>query len=236
MKLKYLFWIAVIHFFFISRVSAQPDLTVEREMSIDLIEERPVELIYFYGTSDQDSVTLYWGTATEIINFGFEVQRAYPDTSEWLPIGFVLGAGTSFSPRDYIFGDSTVSDSGIYFYRLKQIDTNGDFKYSWTITVPYLITEVKESEFLPGDFILEQNYPNPFNPNTLISFTLPRKSDVSLRIYSISGELVETLVDEVMYAGNYRVTFNAGGIASGIYFYSLKTFYGIQTKKMIFLK
>lgn len=89
---------------------------------------------------------------------------------------------------------------------------------------------------MPRTLALKQNYPNPFNPSTTISFSIPERSHVSLRIYNILGQEVTALVDEVMNAGEYEVNWNAGLHASGIYFYRLQVGDKVLTKKMALLK
>jgi len=93
-----------------------------------------------------------------------------------------------------------------------------------------------ENNSLPSTFVLSQNYPNPFNPSTRISWQLPTASWQTLKVYDILGREVVTLVDEYRNAGNYEITFDASGLNSGIYFYTLSTSNGSITKKMILLK
>ncbi|MBK7499775.1 MAG: T9SS type A sorting domain-containing protein [Ignavibacteriales bacterium] len=88
----------------------------------------------------------------------------------------------------------------------------------------------------PDRFELSQNYPNPFNPNTTISFSIPQKSDVSVKIYDILGNEVTTLVNETREAGRYNVNFNASNYSSGVYFYTIKAGNFNETKKMTLLK
>jgi FG-GAP-like repeat/Secretion system C-terminal sorting domain/Bacterial Ig-like domain len=95
----------------------------------------------------------------------------------------------------------------------------------------------------PDDFKLFQNYPNPFNPTTKIKYQIPgdisiagRNHFVSIIIYDIIGNKVATLVNEEKPAGNYEVNFDASGLASGMYFYSLKVGKFSETKKMILMK
>ena len=91
-------------------------------------------------------------------------------------------------------------------------------------------------EFLPTDYSLSQNYPNPFNPMTTISFGLPAAGKVTLTIYNIRGQVISTLIDRNLSAGEYHVDWDASDYASGIYFYKLQTEEFSETKKMVLLK
>ena len=98
-------------------------------------------------------------------------------------------------------------------------------------------TDVKnKNKPLISDFVLKQNYPNPFNPTTTIRFSIPQAGNVNLSIYNILGEKVAVLTNGYKQAGNYEVTFNAGSLSSGIYFYRLKAGNFMQIKKMILTK
>ena len=86
------------------------------------------------------------------------------------------------------------------------------------------------------DFTLNQNYPNPFNPTTVISYTIPKDTHVTLKIYDVLGREVETLVNENEQVGRYRVNFDGARLASGVYFYRLAAGSHVITKKMLLLK
>ena len=102
---------------------------------------------------------------------------------------------------------------------------------------PQIFTGVNNMEAaVPGKYELYQNYPNPFNPSTVISWQLPVKSHVLLKVYNVLGKEVSTLVNEVKPVGKYKVIFNAGNLASGVYFYRLITDSFSKTKKMILLR
>ena len=73
----------------------------------------------------------------------------------------------------------------------------------------------------PNNFNLSQNYPNPFNPSTKISWQSPIAGHQSLKVYDVLGNVITTLVDEERPAGKYDTSFNASGLASGIYFYRI---------------
>ncbi len=90
---------------------------------------------------------------------------------------------------------------------------------------------------IPSQYKLEQNYPNPFNPSTVINFSIPGSSKVSLKVYNSLGKEVAVLLDEFKAAGNYSYNFNASsGLTSGIYFYTLTSDNFIDTKKFILVK
>jgi subtilisin-like proprotein convertase family protein len=89
---------------------------------------------------------------------------------------------------------------------------------------------------IPVKYELKQNYPNPFNPVTRISFSVPRQTFVSIRIYDILGREVETLVSETKNAGNYDIEWSAVNYASGVYFYRMDAGKFTNVKKMVILK
>ena len=189
----------------------------------------PVELASFNEMVVDDKVELKWQTATEVNNYGFDVEREagsqQPAGSSWVKIGFVKGSGNSNSQKNYSFTDEP--EGGAEFqYRLKQLDVDGTFKYSEKVTV--VLENIA--------FKLEQNYPNPFNPVTTIKFALPEASKVSLKIFSAVGEEVAELVNEEKPAGYHQVEFNATKLSSGIYFYELNAGTFRSIKKMILLK
>ncbi|MDF1543983.1 MAG: S8 family peptidase [bacterium] len=102
---------------------------------------------------------------------------------------------------------------------------------------PAFVTNVDDLELgLPKKVTLSQNYPNPFNPATLIQFTLPQAQKVRLEIINLLGQIVETVLDGTLDAGPHQVTFDGSELASGLYFYRLKTDDGILVRKMVLLK
>ncbi|HMU43514.1 MAG TPA: T9SS type A sorting domain-containing protein [Ignavibacteriaceae bacterium] len=100
-----------------------------------------------------------------------------------------------------------------------------------------LITEVKdENHHTQSEYFLSQNYPNPFNPSTTISFSIPSQEKVKLQVFNALGQEVALLLDKEISAGSYNYTFDASGLTSGIYFYTLSTGTNSITKKMILIK
>ncbi len=185
----------------------------------------PVELTSFLASVTGDNVILEWTTATEINNFGFEVERKSLN-SDYEVVGLVSGAGSTTEPRYYSFTDSKIS-SGIYTYRLKQLDFDGSFEYSY---------EVEVDVMAPAVYSLEQNYPNPFNPSTSINFGIAEAGIVKIAVYNLLGQEVKLLLNEFREAGLYTITFDASSLTSGTYFYTLETSQFKQTKKMLLAK
>ncbi len=189
----------------------------------------PVELQSFNAKVLNNSVLLTWQTATEINNFGFEIERALLPTtplSKWETIGFVEGHGNSNSINEYSFVDSEKL-SGAKQYRLKQIDTDGSYEYSDVV-------DVKINT--PREFKLSQNHPNPFNPTTKINFSVPHVSHVAIIVYNALGQKVVELANREFSAGNHSINFDASNLNSGLYFYNLQAEGFSKTMKMMLLK
>jgi hypothetical protein len=200
-------------------------------IDLDLVNKViPVELASFAASVNNNIVMLNWITSSELNNSGFEIERQAGSKQyaigRWERIGFVEGNGTTTEINYYSFIDEEVS-AGKYLYRLKQIDFDGTFEYSDIIEV-----EVN----IPAEFSLLQNYPNPFNPSTKIDYSISSDGFVSLTIYNMIGQEVETLVNENQSAGKYSITFSADKLPSGLYFYTFRSGEFSATKKMLLLK
>jgi len=191
----------------------------------------PVELTSFNAVPLRNSVKLTWETATEVNNFGFEVERL-GEMGSWQKIAEVQGAGTSNSPKEYSFIDKTPLGGSVLQYRLKQIDNDGIFKYYDPIAVN--VTAPSECKLLP-------NFPNPFNPSTSIRFQLSKKSFVTLKIYDALGREVATILNEQKSAGTFSATWNGRNsngilVPSGIYYCRITADNFSETRKMSLMK
>ena len=194
----------------------------------EMTEIVPVELLAFTASINNSGVQLLWSTASELNNQGFEIQRSVDNEDNFATVGFVEGKGSSSEISYYSFTDRPdLNGSHQLYYRLKQVDFDGTFKYSNVVNVNYNV---------PVEFALNQNFPNPFNPSTRITYFIPKESFVSIKIYDFLGREVKTLVSDFQSTGSYEIVFDASDLPSGTYFYNLTAENYSATKKMLLLK
>lgn len=176
---------------------------------IDIQPTLPIELTSVTSALlGINSAIIKWSTASEVRNSGFEVERRAEGTTVWQKVGFVAGAGTSNSPKEYSYTDVNITP-GLYVYRLKQIDNDGGFTYSSIVEINVGVS---------GKVLELTNYPNPFNSTTQILFSVPEDGYALLKVYTMVGQEVTTLFSGMTKAGHYiPATFNASRLASGIY-------------------
>jgi hypothetical protein len=185
----------------------------------------PVELLSFAAVPGNGIVTLQWQTATETNNDHFEIVR------DGVRVTNVGGAGTSASAHSYTWVDKNVRNGAIYHYTLKSVDVNGTAHELGTVEAT-----PREDAGVVHEYALYQNYPNPFNPTTNISFSLAENAHVTLSVVDLTGRVVVVLVDEVRGAGRYTETLDASHLASGVYFYQLKTDGFEAVRKMVLMR
>ncbi len=147
---------------------------------------------------------------------------------EWYPFDHnmfvILSAGVGGS--QYTYGGAIVPEAE--FPCAVYID--------WVKVYSLGTTGLNEENHLPMTFQLNQNYPNPFNPSTVISYSIPEVSHVSVSISNSLGELSAILVDKLQFPGSYEVTFDASGLSSGLYFYTMRAGKFVSVKKMLLVK
>ena len=145
-----------------------------------------------------------------------------------------------------VYIDSTVSDaSGNFKILLSSLPVlpyitataTDDLGNTSEFSSPSIVTDIASAEDkIPTEYALYQNYPNPFNPSTVINWQLPASSNTILKIYDVLGNEIETLINKQLPPGNYKVTFDAKNLSSGVYFYRLETKSSSITKKMLYLE
>jgi beta-glucosidase len=222
----------------------------DADVSVIVIGERP----YAEGYGDRDDLSLpaadvetvqrikEAGIPTVVILISGRpmiVEAVLPFTdvlfAAWLP--GTEGDGIA----DILFGDYQPTGMLTHSWprSMDQIPINwGDENYDPLYPYKYRISAVNENRPVPlARFYLNQNYPNPFNSSTTISYTIRQPGRVVLRIYDLLGGEVKTLVQQNQLPGSYSISFNAGEISSGVYFYRLQVNNQFtETKKMIVLR
>ncbi|HGY57292.1 MAG TPA: T9SS type A sorting domain-containing protein [Caldithrix abyssi] len=184
---------------------------------------------------------LMWNANSEADLSGYKIERKINSSGSWITIHTASPGETEYLDLD-ITRERGMNDSKAY-YRMRAYDTV-DLYSAYTPTQSYSFSG--DASFkppahytkkdIPDEFALLQNYPNPFNPQTRIAVDLPKASHVVLKVYSISGEDIATLVNGQLEAGKYNFTFNAGHLPSGIYLYRLKAGNYEAVKRMLLVK
>jgi hypothetical protein len=151
----------------------------------------------------------------------------------------------------WISGSSNIyrsTDNGISFSSQQQLSNPGNCismvnaSCGWCgtnlgmIYRYYSYGAINHNDAFVNSFQLSQNYPNPFNPVTTIEFSIPKSSNVSLKIYDVLGNQVMNVMNEFKPAGNYSVNIDASKLSSGIYFYTLTAVEFMSTKKMLLIR
>jgi hypothetical protein len=113
---------------------------------------------------------------------------------------------------------------------------SAEYQQIWNLLRDGVTSVEENTSGIPQMFELSQNYPNPFNPTTWINYSLPRREQVSLKVYNVLGMEIATLVEREQEAGRHTVAFDATNFASGVYFYRLKAGNTVLSKKMALVK
>ena len=189
---------------------------------------------YIWITHQYDNMIYLVDTGNEVVG--------------WLPVEPVsgsVGSGETF-PVTVHFDSHGLTPNSTYTASILIHNNSSDSLVNIPVTMHISTVGIEDEETtsIPKVFALNQNYPNPFstpggkdrNPQTTISYSLPKSCKVSLKIYNIKGQLVETLVDDVQLPGYHSVVWNVEDASSGIYFYRITAGDFTDTKKCVILK
>jgi hypothetical protein len=193
------------------------------------------------------------GAMLEVMADDEEFEADHPDSVLAAPEGMrwmLLISEEGYAYDDPVFMDATIE--------LKVGETEGEFALAYYLSKNnsglqafdgfflsenHMITVTGTSSVdrkidtgIPEHYSLEQNYPNPFNPTTVIRYNLPERADVNVSVYDVAGRLIETLVNGSREAGSYEISFNAGNLSSGLYFYRLEAGTFSQMQRMLLVK
>ncbi|HEX6181452.1 MAG TPA: T9SS type A sorting domain-containing protein, partial [Chitinophagaceae bacterium] len=154
----------------------------------------PVTLTDFRGSLKGNNITLHWQTASEQQNKGFEIERSNAGTGAFTRIGFVAGVGNSNTLKQYIFEDKGIAQEFNY-YRLKQIDEDGNYEYSKTILIKSPLKGINAFTVLN----------NPFRTTLDLQFGKGIKGKAAIRLLDITGQTVMQWNGEVQPGNRLRL-------------------------------
>ncbi len=223
---------------------------------VDIIMDNNGDLYIF--AAGQNSLLLFKKTGNQLVEIPLPQSSLVPDfffknyfafdSQNNLWLYFIDGANQFYQPRGIYFikdGGQNWTYAGMDSIGINKLVAIEDTVYALSFIDGLFgfwadqFTSVEDetiSNQIPVDFKLNQNYPNPFNPSTIISYSVPFNSFVSLKVYDILGREIATLVNTNQNAGNYKIEFNAKGLSSGIYFYEIRANNFRDVKKMMILK
>ncbi len=194
----------------------------------------PVTPLLAYPLNNTGSIPvdtiLYWNSSPSAVTYDL-----------------MLARGADFATNTIVVNAQGITDTSIivagmnvntfHFWKVRANNTFGISNWSEVWRFKTVNPLGVDDEFLmPQQYALDQNYPNPFNPTTNFRFSIPQAGFTTLRIYNLLGQQVAVVIDEYMSPGSYDVRFDASGLSSGIYLYTIRVNDFSASKKMILMK
>lgn len=218
-------------------------LNIYVNTAINASPSKPQNL-HFTG-SNPDHPSLGWDINTESDISSYRIYRSY-DNGGWSSAGIVSHPTNTFVDNgvDYtkpIWAKSVkyyvvaIDNTNLSSVPSNQVETTGIMDPLYKVNSDSYANNNLSNKSVEN-FRLDDNYPNPFNPETNISFTLPEKSFVTLKVYDTLGREIKELVNDFKDKGNYKVTFDGSNLSSGIYYYKLTAGNNNSIKKMLLIK
>ncbi|MDZ7722494.1 MAG: T9SS type A sorting domain-containing protein [candidate division KSB1 bacterium] len=186
-----------------------------------------VNLTSFTAEWKNQSVSLQWDVENLINHAGFNVYRSDNSDSGYEKINsnlIVAGAGQTGTATQYIFTDRNASSESMY--KLQEVSINGEHTFYGPVACNMLASNVRDDKSHVFQYRLHENFPNPFNLSTTVQFECAQAGPVSLKIFNMRGQLVKTLLNQTMGAGEHSINWNGMnefGLdqSSGVYFVTI---------------
>ncbi len=192
----------------------------------------PVELLSFTAVPAENDIRLSFATASETDNDHFEILRGEQENGEFARIIILPSQGNSATMQRYEYTDTDVNPGQTYWYFLADVDMSGHRSEHRDRIVSAAVVDPIAT---PTSYSLSV-YPNPFNPTTTISFTLIEAGRVNVAVYDVNGRWIQTLEDKKRGAGDYKLTFDARDLPSGVYFVRMESGEFRATRKIVLMK
>jgi predicted GH43/DUF377 family glycosyl hydrolase/photosystem II stability/assembly factor-like uncharacterized protein len=219
-----------------------PSIAFQDSMNGIYSLKKRLALDHFYRKTTDGGVTWVTLSNTILNNLAPTALQHLPGTEATYIVGGGMPQGMRGTAVTYDAGESwsVIDTAANYQISFPSYTVGWSSQYTTNVVRKYvgppLSVEEERIDEIPTGYSLSQNYPNPFNPSTRIKYQVSSISRVSLVVYDILGNEIETLINEEKPAGTYELTWYAENLPSGIYFYQLKTGDFVSTKKMILLK
>jgi len=175
--------------------------------------------------------TLAWNVSSATTSYHLQVST---DSTFLRPVFDLLGIPAADTSRSI----GGLRDKTTYYWRVNASNSAGASRWSciWSFITTQITAINDQEDRIPTVFSLSQNYPNPFNPSTTIRYAIPKTGYVKLKVLSLLGEEMITLVNGAQAAGEYEIQLHAGDLPSGIYVYRLEAVGFIATRKLVLLR
>jgi hypothetical protein len=193
-----------------------------------------VELSEFTCLAGTDGITLDWTTSSENGNYGWIIQRSEQQDQNYRTLDTLVSEGGSPSGRAYSYLDQGVLPNRTYYYRLGDLDVDGQVTWHGPATAVSLGKVVEKVSLLPAR-------PNPSSGATVIAYEIPKAGQVNLDVYDICGRRVKTLQNSYQPSGSYALTWkgddqNGRLLPAGVYFYRLSAESASLTQKVVIVR
>lgn len=187
--------------------------------------------------SEQSLTTSATGNTPKVVVDGLTVAVAWNDVATGTTVRLSMNGGKSF------YGLQTLAQGGDVSVALARAYVHVSWR-AWAGGNPeihyrrgrIITTSIGEENRVPQELRLYENFPNPFNAETVIRFSLPERSWITMKVYDVLGRLVAILAEDILEAGEHRVRFDARSLTSGVYYYKLQTIKSYSVKKCLLLK
>ena len=214
------------------------------QVTIQSDETLPVELSSFTAIQNaQNYVNLMWTTQSESGVSGYYIYRSTQvDASTASLVSPLIPASNTSTTQSYVYTDSAVTEDGIYYYWLQNVDLDGSVAYHGPVVVNYSANGGNNgTPVIPTVTELKRVYPNPFNPSAFISYGIATPAEVSISIYNNRGQLIRTLRDCPSSIGNHRIEWNGkadngSDCSSGVYIFKMNAGKQSFVQKAILVK
>ncbi|TVR81362.1 MAG: T9SS C-terminal target domain-containing protein [Chitinophagaceae bacterium] len=186
----------------------------------------PVELLYLKADPiNNEFIRVHWSTAVEIDNAGFYLERS-TDGVDFEEISWISGNGNTSQEMYYSYNDLDVEHNVVYYYRLRQVDFDGSYEYTYIVNAMISTTDV---------FNISEFIPNPTNEHTRVVVNSSTDREITVTIFNTLGQLVKDEVHHIA-PGQYSIDFNMQHLADGTYHAVFRTQNEIHNRKLIITK